>query len=369
MDAQLKAIAAAFISGERLQNLTPLGRGNINDTYLAVTDKRRFVLQRINADVFGEPLVIMANLEQLCRHLQEKQATGHYGLIPPQLLTSRQGLNYFQDENGHLWRASTYVENSRTCKQIENPSQAASLGRSLAHFHLALADLETNLLRVPLPGFHHLPGYLQQYDRAQSVSQVTNNPDETYCRDIIKCYRPRGDLFEKGLKNGHFSTMLVHGDPKVENFLFDDRENNVVAIIDLDTTGPGLLNHDIGDCLRSASNPTDEAGENIRLNLDRCEVIIRSYLDEAGTLIDRTTRDHIFDGFELICFELGLRFFTDHLEGSHYFKTSDPLENLGRSTTQFRLLEAVSAKEGKIRKMVEVQPRSPRLRNGPVSRA
>jgi hypothetical protein len=55
----------------------------------------------------------------------------------------------------------------------------------------------------------------------------------------------------------------------------------------------------------------------------------------------------------LLPFELGLRFFQDYLAGDRYFKTRQPGQNLNRARVQFRLCEAIEAREGMIRGMLK----------------
>jgi hypothetical protein len=55
----------------------------------------------------------------------------------------------------------------------------------------------------------------------------------------------------------------------------------------------------------------------------------------------------------LLPFELGLRFFQDYLAGDRYFKVRQPGQNLNRARVQFRLCEAIEAREGKIRQMIK----------------
>jgi hypothetical protein len=55
----------------------------------------------------------------------------------------------------------------------------------------------------------------------------------------------------------------------------------------------------------------------------------------------------------LIPFELGLRFFSDHLAGNVYFKARHDRHNLDRARVQFRLVESIEAQEGEIRALIQ----------------
>ena len=54
----------------------------------------------------------------------------------------------------------------------------------------------------------------------------------------------------------------------------------------------------------------------------------------------------------LIAFELGLRFFTDYLEGDVYFKVQHKEQNLWRALVQFKVMESIEAQEPEIRAII-----------------
>jgi hypothetical protein len=54
----------------------------------------------------------------------------------------------------------------------------------------------------------------------------------------------------------------------------------------------------------------------------------------------------------LLPFELGLRFFTDHLAGNVYFKANHSRQNLDRARVQFRLTESIEAQEPELRALL-----------------
>ena len=51
--------------------------------------------------------------------------------------------------------------------------------------------------------------------------------------------------------------------------------------------------------------------------------------------------------------ELGIRFFTDHLNGNQYFKVSSKNQNLSRAMVQFKLTESIEQQELAIRNCIE----------------
>ena len=76
------------------------------------------------------------------------------------------------------------------------------------------------------------------------------------------------------------------------------------------------------------------------------------YLKEAGSFMTDAERAYLYDAIRLLPFELGLRFFQDYLAGDRYFKVRQPGQNLNRARVQFRLCEAIEARERSIREIL-----------------
>ena len=62
---------------------------------------------------------------------------------------------------------------------------------------------------------------------------------------------------------------------------------------------------------------------------------------------------YLYAAIQLIPFELGLRFYTDYLEGNRYFKVTEPEQNLQRAADQFQLCESIMAQESAIKTLIE----------------
>jgi len=153
---------------------------------------------------------------------------------------------------------------------------------------------------------------------------------------------------EQAKQHGLLPLRVIHGDPKLNNFLFAKHSGRVVSLIDLDTVKPGLVHYDIGDCLRSCCHV--EGSDTFDPAI--CAAILKGYLAEAGKFFSVYDYDYLYDAIRLIPFELGLRFYTDYLEGNRYFKVTEPLQNLHRATGQFRLCASILAQESVIKSLI-----------------
>ncbi|WP_031434710.1 phosphotransferase enzyme family protein [Methylomarinum vadi] len=337
MNERLTDIARQFSGNRRITNLAPLGNGLINDTFLVTAEDFHFVLQCINEQVFPKPVQVMENLQQLTRHVQAKQQTAVCLQIPA-LLKTTSANSFHIDPIGRYWRAWQLVEKSESRENISRITEAEQAGFALGHFHRLVSDLAPETLHDTLPGFHITPNYLRTYHRISVQSTVRCELDEfAYCRHVIAAYKEKAGVLEQARQHGRLRERIIHGDPKLNNFLFAENSDRIVSLIDLDTVKPGLVHYDIGDCLRSCCHRKQDN----RFDLEVCAAILRHYLAEAGHFFDRADYDYLYAAIELIPFELGLRFFTDFLNGDRYFKTSQPTQNLLRAAEQFRLCEDI----------------------------
>jgi Ser/Thr protein kinase RdoA (MazF antagonist) len=328
--------------------ISALGNGLINDTFLITTESSHFVLQRINRTVFPAPEQIMANLLKLNRHLEQKSST-EIKLKIPAILKTTANQDFYQDEQGDYWRALDFIANTKSLETLINIAQAEQTGFALGHFHRLVSDLDPLLLHDTLPGFHIAPDYLSHYQQVLTQSTRQLAPESLYCEAFIaKFQHIIGDL-EKAKKQGLLPLRVIHGDPKLNNFLFDQHSKKIVSIIDLDTVKPGLVHYDIGDCLRSCCHKQ----QSNEFNLDICAAILKSYLTETGVFFSDYDYQYLYAAMQLIPFELGLRFYTDYLEGNRYFKVNDPEQNLQRAAAQFQLCESIMAQELAIKALIE----------------
>ena len=359
-DSHLLRVAEAFHGEGRVSEIRPLGSGNVNDTYLVSSAGQLSVLQRINTSVFQQPELVMHNLQQLVSHLERKQ--GHPALRNrrwehPQLIcTLGSDQTWHCCETGGFWRSLSFIDRATTVDVIESAAQARELGSGLGLFHTLISDLPVQALEDPLEGFHVTPLYLQAYRRALATAAPPGDDASRFCMAFIREREGLASLLEDAKQRGELPLRPIHGDPKINNVMLDGSTGRAVALIDLDTVKPGLVHTDIGDCLRSCCNRLGEETtdlEAVRFDLNLAEAILEGYLAEAGPLLTAAELRLLPDAAQLIAFELGLRFFTDHLNGNVYFKAQHPEHNLQRALVQFRLTASIEAQMGELRQLVQ----------------
>ncbi len=344
-----------FPASDEYKRIQVLGNGNINDTYLIdFVHRQPAVLQRINAVVFPEPSLVAGNFSMISKHIDAKQRQAGGEAVFPRAIPEITGKPYLLDGAGDIWRAMAYIENTESHRFVKDQSQAFEGGRILGRFHLLLDDLDPKTLSQPIPGFHDLPGYCLAYRSACSYHRRNNSDELDSCCKAINRRLKDAAILERSRQQRQIRRRVIHGDPKCDNILFDKQTGDAVALIDFDTVSSGLLQYDLGDCLRSFCNPAGEKPEtldDVYFDMERCGRVLSGY-QSSGAPLSVAERGLIYQGVRLLTFELGLRFLTDYLAGDRYFKVSHERENLDRTMVQIRLLESIEKQQTAIESIV-----------------
>lgn len=357
-------VAFQFQVAGRLVMVKPTGSGNVNDTYLAIFrttfSEERFILQRINRRVFKRPEWVMLNIRILTEHVHNRleadrdQSDRIWQL--PRVIASKDGRDFYIDESNDFWRAMTLIASATAYTTTQGAEHAAECGTVLGHFHNLISDLDPSRLNDTLPGFHIAPLYLKRYHETLETPEgekILNASAEA--RRLARFVQDRealADRLEQARGRGDLALRLIHGDPKVTNIMIDDFTGKGTSIIDLDTVKPGLIHYDFGDALRSICNPAGEEVDNLNevvFDVDLCDAFVKGYMAHACSFLTDGDRAYLFDAIRLLAYELGLRFFQDHLAGNVYFKVKYPEQNLLRARVQFKLCESIEAREKQIR--------------------
>ncbi len=360
----LSAIANKFYTQGRIVQVQEFGNGNINDTYLVTTDsmeENQFVLQRINTHVFNQPKLIMQNMRAFTEHIRRRVRDEQHDWEMPRVLPANDGQDFHFDGGGNFWRAISYVQGARSFDTILDVHHAREVGHALGTFQYLISDLPINKLADTLEGFHITPRYLQNFDKAFSQNGHRASAEVRHCINFIEQRRSFAHVLEQAREQGKLQLRPVHGDPKVNNVMIEESTRRAISIVDLDTVKPGLIHYDIGDCMRSGCNPLGEETdrwEAVHFDPEIGAAILEGYLTQARNFLTEADYEYLFDSIRLLAFELGIRFFADHLAGDVYFKVKYPEHNLQRALVQFKLTESIEAHEADIRniigKMVEV---------------
>ena len=358
---ELLAIANQFTPGDRAIKVQQYGSGNINSTFLVTRDSQPpFILQRINTAVFCQPELVMNNICLLSNYVSQRlEQTDRHLNRPwsiPQVLFTSQQQNCWIGSDSSFWRAISFIDNSQSFDTIQDLQHGQEIGYGLGMFHNLIEDLPLDRLADTLEGFHITPNYLQHYHQVRSSTKIELSPEINYCLQFIRDRPDLPHLLESAKASGKLKLRTIHGDPKINNIMIDCSTKQAVAMIDLDTVKPGLIHYDIGDCLRSGCNPLGEETENwsqVTFEPELARAILQGYLSVARDFLTDYDYEYIYDSIRLLAFELGLRFFTDYLEGNVYFGVNSLDHNLHRALVQFKLTASIEAQAAVIKQIVE----------------
>ena len=123
MRADLSRLASRFaIDGEFL-SAVPYGSGHINETYAATyrtsgaDERRRYIHQRINREVFRDPAGLMNNAARVTQHIRTKLTDLGAADIDRRVLTlvaGVDGIDWVVDDDGEFWRTYEFIEGATT---------------------------------------------------------------------------------------------------------------------------------------------------------------------------------------------------------------------------------------------------------------
>jgi thiamine kinase-like enzyme len=145
------------------------------------------------------------------------------------------------------------------------------------------------------------------------------------------------------LDNGELPLRITHNDTKINNILFDEKDD-ILCIIDLDTVMPGSILFDFGDAIRTLGNSAaeDEADlSKIHFQTSYFEAFTRGYLSEGSSFLTKIERENLVYSCRYMVWEQAIRFLTDYLNGDTYYKIAFPTHNKVRTLSQLRYLEVL----------------------------
>jgi hypothetical protein len=356
-ESNIGAVSCQFQIGGEFVGATPYGSGHINDTWCAVFSHAgvpaRFILQRVNTNIFRNPAALMENIQRVTAHLAA-QVAGEPDCSRRvlTLIPARDGLAWHVDADGHWWRVYRFIERTRSYDAVESPEQAFQAAREFGQFQKLLATLPAPRLHETIPDFHHTPKRfkaLQEAIASDAAGRAILAKPEI---DFALAHQSLAGV----LLDANLPERVTHNDAKLNNVLLDEATGEGICVIDLDTVMPGLALYDFGDMARTTTSPAEEDERDlskVNLQFPMFEALVRGYLSSAGSFLTKAEKQHIASSGKLITFEQGIRFLTDYLAGDTYFKVHRDGHNLDRCRTQFKLLESIERQEERMNRLVE----------------
>lgn len=344
----LKEAAGAFKTEGEMVSCKRYGSGHINDTFRLVCG-RPYILQRMNDDIFKDPVSLMRNIEGVTTFLRQEviKNGGDPDRETLNLVKTKDGNSFYVDSEGNYWRMYLFIEGATCYNLVEKPEDFYQSGKAFGHFQRLLSKYPAKELSETIPGFHDTP---KRFERFKKVVKDDICHRAADVQQEIQFVMDRGNdmgLAMDMLAKGELPLRVTHNDTKLNNIMIDDVTGEAICIIDLDTVMPGLSIFDFGDSIRFGANTAEEDETDlakVSLSLPLFEIYTKGFLEGcAGSLTEAEIR-MLPQGARLMTLECGMRFLTDYLEGDVYFKTSREEHNLDRCRTQFGLVADMEKK-------------------------
>lgn len=332
------------------------GNGHINDTYLCETAPR-YILQRINTNVFKKPDEVMENIYNVTAHLREKitAAGGDPDRETLTVIPTKNNEVFYEHSDGSAFRMYKFIENSVSIDIAEDPMVLCHAGTAFGRFQKMLSDFDADKLHETIIDFHNTPVRVQQLKDAIANDTAGRAAEVAEEIDFAREYAKYSSMITDAMANGEVPLRVTHNDTKLNNVLFDDKTGEGVCVIDLDTVMPGSLLYDFGDALRfgASSCAEDETDESkIWFDLNKFEHFAKGFLSEVSDCLTKKEIELLPISALMMTYECGTRFLADYLNGDTYFKIHREKHNLDRARNQFKLVADIESKLDDMMKIV-----------------
>jgi len=289
---ELSRMLDCYSIGE-VEHTRKLTGGIVHKTFMVVCELDSFVAQRLGSMFGAQAVEDQWNIQ---KYLEQ------YDFPIAKIVLTKESDRYVIVD-GNIWRLLEYIPHDRNVKKGSLTIFEAA--RTLGRFHALLNGCDYNP-KFKIENFHDTR---QIISKLKLVSGAEGNQEKAsavkkeldFIVNAVEGHYLPGDIYEE-------KKTLIHGDPKFDNFLFDNT-GIVVGLVDLDTIMRANELIDLGDALRSWSR------EGMRFINSYAEATLKGYLDENNT---GYILAHAKDAMALITLELAARFLSDYFEESYF---------------------------------------------------
>jgi Ser/Thr protein kinase RdoA (MazF antagonist) len=338
----LSYVLSQFGFVENTYTVTAFGSGLINNTWLAQREGKKYIVQRINQQVFKTPQDIDTNISLIAAYVKQHHP-GYLFTVPLATVT---GETILINADG-AFRIFEFIEGSHTYNTLQQPQQAYEAAKQFGKFTRLLNGFNVEQLNITLPDFHNLSLRQAQFEKAVEEG----NPERrAHAAELIKTlnkYTGFVKVYEAILVNPAFKKRVTHHDTKISNVLFNS-EDKGMCVIDLDTVMPGYFISDVGDIMRTylaVASEEETDFTTIAIRDEYFDAVVEGYLGEMAGELSAEEMDAFVYAGEFMIYMQALRFLADYLNNDVYYGAKYPLHNFNRAANQVVLLEDLVKKE------------------------
>ena len=264
-----------------------------------------------------------------------------------ELIPAKDGKNYYETEQGDVFRMYIFIDNARSYQSIENPEMFYRVAKSFGRFQNLLKAFPAEKLYETIPNFHNTVDRFRLFKEAIEKDAVGRRAEVEKEISFLLEREKEASLVVDAIKNGEVPLRVTHNDTKLNNVLIDNETGEGICVIDLDTVMPGSMLYDYGDSIRfgastAAEDETDLS--KVTMSLELFEQYTKGYIEELKDSFTAKEIELLAFSAKLMTMECGMRFLTDHLNGDTYFRIHRKNHNLDRARTQLKLVADMETK-------------------------
>jgi N-acetylhexosamine 1-kinase len=351
-------VLSDYFNVDNILDVIPYGNGHINKTYLVIFPTCKYIIQKLNNNVFENPFAVTHNIELVTSHIKRKVI--YDGKDERSCVLSNIQTKYGQTMaiiNNDYWRCVRFIEEGITYEQTSDPKIFEEAGVAVGQFQRHVDSLNSKLLVDTIKHFHDTPYRYNHFLDVVKIDRVSRVKDCSKEIEFINNHKDYLNIIVKLLREKKIPRRVTHNDTKLNNIMIDKKTKKALGLIDLDTVMNGSLLYDFGDALRLGASLAKEDETDLSkvgINFKMFRAFSKGYLKELKGIIKDEEIKHLLDGYFLMCFEVGLRFLTDYIDGDNYFvlnstqKQTRPNINLKRARNQLKLSEEVLINKKKL---------------------
>lgn len=345
-----------------IKEIIPYGSGHINDTYRVTVETeqgdRRYILQRMNRDIFQNTEGLMENVVGVTSYLRKKiiENGGDPERETLNIIKTTEEKDFYVDENNSGWRVYLFIEGAKTYDQVERPEDFYESAVAFGHFQRLLSAYPAETLHETIENFHNTKDRYQKFLKAVEEDVMGRAANVQAEIQFVKDREKDTAICQDMLEAKELPLRVTHNDTKLNNIMIDDETRKAICVIDLDTVMPGLSIHDFGDSIRFGASTASEDEQDlskVSCSMDLFELYTKGFIEGCAGSLTEKELEMLPVGAKIMTLECGMRFLTDYLQGDTYFKIHRPDHNLDRCRTQFKLVADMESKWDEMKNIVK----------------
>lgn len=344
------AVAYGFKLNGNIKDIRPFGEGHINSTFLVETDKDKYILQKINHNIFKNIDDLMNNIQVVTSFISSK------GKESMKVVATKEDKLYLK-EGKDYYRVLDFVKDTECYQEVgSNLELVRSEGEAFGELHYLLSDLDASLIKEVIPDFHNTEKRFLNFLKAKESASTDKLESAKMEIEYIENHEYTYSRIYDEIRKNNIKTRIIHNDTKINNVLFDKKTGLYRCVIDLDTVMPGSVLFDIGDAFRSLFTGDNEDNKDtslLKVNFEVFKAFISGYLSKMKNELSKTEIELIPFSIYLMTIECGIRFLEDYLRGNVYFHVAYEEHNLIRAKTQIALADNVLNNIKELNRIVE----------------